>query len=231
MTTMKVNFQTKFAKKKEYYLNEKMRDGRNWPIIPDPTELAYLNWLADITDPTTDQYYESHDGETATYKVHQIIRIKLIDGSEKLYSIGQLIGYNQFKDEKTHPCHSPEVHERTRFKHETEMDPKTKKLKRVTTAIAGVDNVYDLPFTPENADELFKKRANEYIQLTVKQEQNNESHSINYGANSLAQTFAMFKSKPFDYLYNAEFLSPEQKAEAQRKAELLTNSQQSAGKK
>jgi hypothetical protein len=223
---IKVDFQPKYAKKKEYYLNEKMRDGRNWPIIPDPAELAYLNWLADVTDPTTDQYYTSHDGESAHYNVHQIIRIKLIDGSEKLYSIGQLVGYNQFKDEKTHKCHSPEIHERTRFKHETIMDTKTKKLKRVTTAIAGIDNMYDMPFTPENADALYKQRANEYIQLIVKQEQNNEAHSINYGSgNSLAQTFALFKSKPFDYLYNADFLSAEQKQEAQRKADTLVQQQ------
>jgi hypothetical protein len=222
---MKVDFQPKFAKKKQYYLNEKMRDGRNWPIIPDPTELAYLNWLADITDPTTDQYYESHDGETARYKVHQIIRMKLNDGSEKLYSIGQLVGYNQFKDEKTHPCYSPETHDATRFKHETEMDQKTKKLKRVTTAISGVDIAYDLPFTKDNCDTLFAKRANEHIQLIVKQQMNNEAHSINTG--TLAQAYALFRDKPFDYLYDADYLTPEQKAEQRQKAELLTNSQQS----
>lgn len=227
-------FITKFQKKRQYYLGEKMRDGRNWPIIPDPAEIAYENWKTEVMDPTTGQYYQSHNGDTAHYNVHQIIRLKRVDGSEKLYSIGQLVGYNQFKDEKTHRCHSPEIHEKPIFKHETIMDTKTKKLKRVTTAISGTEYIYELDFTTENLDRLYAQKASDYVQLVVKEEQTNEPHSIN-GYATQAQTFSMFRNKPFSYLYNADFLTAEQKEENRKNAEsalgTTTNSQQQGGKK
>ncbi len=49
------------------------------------------------------------DGPTCRYVVNTIVRIRTADGSEKLYSLGQLIGYDGASIRRTMGCSKPEV--------------------------------------------------------------------------------------------------------------------------
>ena len=54
------------------------------------------------------------NGPACRHVVNTIIRIKTADGSEKLYSLGQLIGYDGASIRRTMGCKKPEVVEVTR---------------------------------------------------------------------------------------------------------------------
>jgi hypothetical protein len=72
-----------------------------------------------------------------------------------------------------------------------------------------------MPFNKENLKELYDRRQNELINFVVKDEQTGkpfQAKDINF-----QKTFELFQ-KPFEYLYQAEYLAPQIKAELRQAA-------------
>jgi hypothetical protein len=61
-----------------------------------------------------------------------------------------------------------------------------------------------MPFTKENLKQLYDRRQNDLLNFTIKEEQTGKAVQSN-DVNS-QMTFELFQ-KPFEYLYNTEYLS------------------------
>jgi hypothetical protein len=88
-------------------------------------------------------------------------------------------------------------------------------MEKVLQGPSGSEEVYTLPFNKENSKQLFDRRQNDLINFVVKDEQTGKPFQIK-DVNSL-KTFELFQ-KPFEYLYNAEYQSPQVKAELRQAA-------------
>ena len=76
--------------------------------------------------------------------------------------------------------------------------------------------VYTLEFNESNLKSLFDKRINDDIDWVVKEEQNGTPVHVAREPN-VKDTFRNFL-KPFSYLYNAEYITPEMKAQYRQEA-------------
>lgn len=205
------DYMSRFKKEEEYFKKAVLQNGKTFPRIKPTLQRLYENWIAQVVDPVTGQYHTDSNGKGAKYVVDKLVRIRLLDGQEKLYSYGQLIGYNSFKDKKTYPCDQPEVHLKTNFGYKTILDNKNGQIKRVTTGPESVEEVFDLPFTPENCDKLWALRKDRSIKLTVKDALNSEPHAVEVKGGRLDESnlnaaFTLFKTAPFEYVYNWEYV-------------------------
>jgi len=197
------DFVSKFKKEASYFEKERTASGKPWPRPKSPKEIEYDNFLAEVIDPTTGDYYLDEDGVIpAKYVVDMIIRQKQIDGSEVLLSQGNLIALDYFKDRKVFRVDKPEMHVKTIF------DQK-RRIIRVTKGPIGSEEIYEMPFTPENLDKLWSRKRDGNIQLIVKSQLNAEPHALErkgiLRANDVEGAYNLFKTADFDYLYNWEY--------------------------
>ena len=77
--------------------------------------------------------------------------------------------------------------------------------------------IYNLPFTPENAKQLFNLRENNQIQFIVK-EQNSKVYDVKPQI-TVQDTFKLFVESSFTHLFNANYITKEQKEFNMRIAE------------
>ncbi len=222
------DFMTKFEKEAEYFKKPRTQQGKPFPRVKTVIQRSYDNWIAQVVDPVTGEYHKDENGNGAQYKVNHIVRIRLVDGSEKLYSHGQLVGANSFKDRKTFPCDKPEVHEKTNFSYSTTLD-NNRQIRRYTTGPSSVEEVYDMDFTEENANKLWAMKKDRSVKLTVVDQLSMEPHAVEikgfgYGVEqeALEKAFTMFKTAQFDYLYNWDYIKAP-------KSKLLRELEESAG--
>ena len=83
---------------------------------------------------------------------------------------------------------------------------------RVNTGPSGSEIVYTLPFTKENVQKLFNMRDGNNIQFLVKIEAGGNVYEVKPKTEITKQdTFKLFVESDFDYLYNANYISNEQK--------------------
>jgi hypothetical protein len=78
------------------------------------------------------------------------------------------------------------------------------------------ETVYEVPFTAENAKTLFEKRMNDNVNFLVKDARMVRQVTDQTGI--VSKTFELFANKAFDYLYNSDYISPQQKAESRQRA-------------
>ena len=222
----------KWEREKVFFQKELLPDGKNhWPRDPQNGETAYNNWLNEVRDPVTKVFYKGHkeelkfdeDGKEIPeekvvtdidpdFTVTQLTRIKVATGEEYLYSIGQITGYNQLGDPLVRSYSKPESYEETLFNHRTKLDPKDNRYKRMTDGPAGVVTHYTLPFTKEAVMKLYEKKDKKLgCKLVVELEGTQ--------AKKESPDLETFVSKPFDYILNEDYLTPEQKKEAREKFE------------
>jgi hypothetical protein len=107
----------------------------------------------------------------------------------------------------------PSIHWETLL--DTEYNDKTKQMEKVLQGPSGSEEIYTMPFNKENLKKLYDIRQNENLNFVVKDEQTGKPFQVK-DVNSL-KTFELFQ-KPFEYLYNAEYLSPQVKAELRQQA-------------
>ena len=199
------DFMYRFKEQEEVFKKELLPDGKtSYPYIKPTEHRVYQEWLKEVVDPSTEEHYQSHDNPPRKARMvpQTIVRIRLGNGEEKLYSVGKLVGYNSFGDEKTTSAYRPQVKEITQFGHETKLD-KDGRLVRQTKGPERIVLVYDKEFTPENVDELYKKRDDIPITFIVRDEIQGLDISVR-GINE-RDTLELFKYKDFDYLYSAEY--------------------------
>ena len=135
-------------------------------------------FISDCVNPSNKRFYTPLDennypikmvdnGPACRHIVGSIVRIRLTDGSEKLYSIGgQLIGYDGASIRRTMACDKPEVVELVKFGQDKRYNQKTRRFDVYTTGSVGIDTKYLLDFNKENFDKLYAKTwdgKNEYF--------------------------------------------------------------------
>jgi hypothetical protein len=99
----------------------------------------------------------SDNGPACRHVVHTIIRLRSLDGSEKLYSLGELIGYDGASIRRSIGCNKPETWESVKFGYEKTYNQKTRRFDIYSTGPLGNEIKYLLEFNSQNFDRLFEK--------------------------------------------------------------------------
>ncbi len=197
---------------------------RPWMHDKSMRQINYEYLLKEIVNPETNEYYPARNKEGGAIKgtgakhiVTQIIRIRRKDRNEYLITQGAISGYDAFGNVVRRNCATPEMWTRTIFKHERIYNQKTNSTKMQTVGTLAEETVYEMPFNEKNLKELFELRENDSdIQFCVKDESHGNPVEVKKEAN-IHETLKLFL-KPFDYLFNAEYITPQQKAELRQMA-------------
>ena len=146
----------------------KTRNGKSWPRAESPLEKSYQIFITDVVNPSNKRFYtpidennypiSMHDnGPSCRHVIHTIIRIKTLDGPEKLYSLGELIGYDAGSIRRSMGCDKPEVWQSI----SSDMRrPTIRKLEVLTYTVHGPignETKYLLDFNSQNFDSLYAK--------------------------------------------------------------------------
>jgi hypothetical protein len=79
------------------------------------------------------------------------------------------------------------------------------------------EDVYEIPFNEKNLKELISLRGNDSdIQFIIKDEANGKATEVRKDVN-ISKTLELFL-KPFGYLANAEYITPQQRAQLRQMA-------------
>jgi hypothetical protein len=111
----------------------------------------------------------------------------------------------------------PEKYTKTLFRFETVPNHETGYAERRNAGPSGSEIIYTLPFSPEAAQKLFDMK-DPSIQFIVKSEDKGRVYEVKPQL-TIRETFQLFIEKDFEYLYNANYLSKEQKEFNMRIAE------------
>jgi hypothetical protein len=204
------------------------RDGKPeiapWPHDKPIAMISYENFLKVIVDPSTNEYFPARNkdgsaikGTTAKHIVNQVIRVRRKDGSEVLYSQGRIEGYDAMGNRVHSNCAGPEKWRKTLFDRKRIYDPRTNSTITQTVGTLGSEEVYEMRFNEKNLKELVSLRENDSdLFLAVTDEQSGRGVSVRKESN-LNKTLELFL-KPFNFLFNAEYISPQQRAELRQQA-------------
>jgi hypothetical protein len=225
-------FIDKFEKEQSYFKKAIVQEpDKTWPYESSDVarEMAYNEWLKDITDPTTEKPYlgkkktirlddnnkeiEKIEDVEAHEEVISITRLKTEQEDEYLLTKTDIVGYNQFGDRKSFYIPYKEMYKETLFVYKTGLDEKTSKLKRVCYGPNGSLIHYTVKFTDTNVDKIWAKRAKPKIPLVVKNEATDEKR--------ICPTLEMFKTKSVDYIINADYMTKEEKELKLKEEEML----------
>jgi len=239
-------YQTRFEKERSYFKHAKGTDtsGKEftWPYNPTVSELKYKRWLENVVDPVTNEYNvgrteipETNDDGTETKKtieykepiqvVQAIYRIRH-NAKEYLVSKGKIIGFSQFGqivksgDHKTVYSYGgrdsyPELYFETTFSYEMGMNSRNRIQNQLQSSGEQIPH-YTLTNDAEgkHIDELWNKRdPQEPCILAVLE-------SVT-GVAKQCPTIEMFKTKPFDYIKDMEYLSEKDRSERLQEYETL----------
>jgi hypothetical protein len=193
-----------------------------WPREKSGKETDYERLLEEPLNPKTGEFYPQKDEDNraikntgTTYFITDIYRLRRADGSEYLYTKGRVDAYNSLGDPINHSISKPETWTRNNFSHKTEFNDKTKQLEKVLQGPIGSEEIYTMPFNKDNLKELYDRRQNDLLNFVVKDEQTGKPFQVK-DVNS-QKTFELFQ-KPFEYLYNAEYIPAEVKQELRQAA-------------
>ena len=195
-----------------------------WPHDKPTAPINYENWLEQVVNPDTNEYYPARNkdgspikGTGAKHIVTQTIRLRRKDGCEFLYSLGECRGYDAFDNIVTLMCAKPEMWTKTLFNYERRYDERTNSTKVQTIGTLGTEDVYEMTFNEKNLKELVSLRENDAdILLIVNDEASGKPTSLRKEPN-INVTFKLFL-KPFNYLLNGEYISPQQRAQLRQMA-------------
>ena len=224
------DFMPGFQKEKEYYKKAIITGGRdsitgkNLPDTtlvkdPSPGELAYYRWLERVTDdnmrwnPAKDEKGNEVKGTGARQIVDHIIRVKTVKG-EFLITASRLQGYDHLGNMTGVSCSTPEKHMKRIFNFTRMIDNNTGRVITQCLGVSSEEEVYDMPFNEKNVRKLVKLRAGDNITFNVKNLVSNKASGNTVlvpSQDSIEQTIKFFM-QPFDYLFNEQYLSKEQKS-------------------
>jgi hypothetical protein len=191
-----------------------------WPHDKPTAQIVYEDeWLKKVVNPDTNEFYPARNkdgsaikGTGAKHIVTQIIRLRRKDGSEYLYSLGECRGYDALGNVVGLTCAKPEMWTRTLFNYERRYDERTNSTKVQTIGTLGTEDVYETPFNEKNLKELVSLSANDSdIMFIIKDERNAKATEVRKDVN-INKTLELFQ-KPFQYLANAEYITPQQRAQ------------------
>jgi hypothetical protein len=181
------------------------------------------SWLQKVTDPDTGKFYEQRDKNGNTIKgtgpkhlIKTIVRIRTNDGSEFLYSKGRVTGFDVIGDVVSEKCNEPETWAKVGFAYDKQFNQSTMSMKQSLVGPNSRMIVYDMPFNEKNLKTLFEKRIDDYISFVVKDSR--MARDVRDATGIASKTLELMITKPFDYLYNSDYISAAQKAELRQQA-------------
>ena len=215
----------------------------SFPRFKPVEQRVYEAFMTKITNPLTGEFYPERDtngdqinqpngSPNAKYVVHTIVRLKRFDGSEVLYTQGQLQGFNSLGSPITTSISKPETWNRTTFFNERRYDEKSQLFLDICKGSRGIETIYELLFTPDNVDKLYyghgvgvngnrlvSSRYNNpgrLPNLYVKDERTSDTIVVQWS--DPKTTLNLFKTKDFYYLFNGDYIPSPVKAEIREKA-------------
>jgi hypothetical protein len=207
---------------KDVYTGKKV--STQWPRDKPQEQIMYESWLKKVKD-ETGKFFEQRDkngntvkGARPKYVVKKIIRIRTNDGKEWLYSYGRFHGFDVLGDPVSEHCQGRgrEFWTKVSFAYTKQMDQKTMSVKQILQGPNSRETVYEVPFTPDNAKALYNLRQDDNVVFYVKDER--LVRELKDPTGIVSKTFELFASKPFNYLYNSDYISPELKAQLRQRA-------------
>ncbi|HEX9319400.1 MAG TPA: hypothetical protein VF884_10740 [Nitrososphaeraceae archaeon] len=210
----------------------------SWPRDTPQEQLQYEAWLNSVKDPDTGEFYHQRDkdgniikGTGPQHIVKTIVRVRTSDDKEHLYSNGYLVSYSVTGDPVRVTCSNPETWNRTEFEYKREYDPKSGAVKSKPVGPNHVYTVYEMPFNQENVKKLYDKgitaetlkllrqtRMGENVVFCLKDLRNNTTREVKDPTGIVTKTLELFSTKSYEYLYNGDYISPQQKAELRQRA-------------
>lgn len=196
-----------------------------WPREKSVKQTSYEEFLEEAINPNTGEFYPQKDndnraikGTGATYYITDIYRIRRADSSEYLYTKGKVYAFNSPGDPIDHFISKPESWTKTNFNYKTEYNDKTKQMEKVLQRPSGSEEVYTMPFTKENLKSLYDRRQNDLLGLAVKDELTGKAFAVRDVTGNITKSYELLRDKSFDYLFGAEFIPKEIKAELRQEA-------------
>ena len=194
-------------------------------------------WLQKVTDPDTGKFYEQRDPRTGNtikgtgpkHLIRQIVRIRTSEGKEFLYSNGKLTGFDVLGEVATVTCSNPETWNRTGFLYNKQYDQKTMSMKKTIAGPNSLETVYEMPFNEKNLSILYEKRITPEdlkligqrriisLSFSLKDARNGVVRDVKDATGILHKSMDLFL-KPFEYLANSEYITPQMKAELRQQA-------------
>ena len=191
-----------------------------WPREKNVKQTSYEAFLEEAINPKTGEFYPQKDqdnrsikGTGATYYITDIYRIRRADSSEYLYSKGKVYANNSLGDPIDHFISKPESWSKVNFNYKTEYNDKRKQMEKVLQGPSGAEEIYTLPFNKENLKQLYDRRQNDYLGLAVKDELTGKAFQVKDVTGNISKSYELLRDKSFDYLFGAEFIPKEIKAE------------------
>lgn len=204
---------------KDIYSHKKV--STTWPRDKPQEQIQYELWLQKVKDPNTGEYYPQRDKDSNTvkgtgpkYMVKKIIRIRTNDNEEWLYSHGRVTGFDALGDPVSRHCQGRgrEFWMKTSFAYKKEFDQKTMAPKSIVIGPNLQETVYEMPFNENNLKELFSLRENDAVVFYVK-----DDRMVRDVTGIVSKTLELM-TKPFEYLYNSDYISPQLKTELRQRA-------------
>ena len=190
-------------------------------------EYAYEKFISEVVNPSDSTYYPKTDennrpipmpnNENCKRIVLRIVRHRL-QTILKLTSYSQIIGHDVYGNKKIFSCDSPERIIKPIFSIVKEYNTKKKQIVAYSEGPIGSEEVYEMPFTSENVDSLYKltydgknpyfkpsSRGNQRVQLLIKDHSNGGLVKEVFWS-SIQDSLKIFKEKDFDHLWNQLYL-------------------------
>jgi hypothetical protein len=195
----------------------------SWPRDKPIEQTTWESWLQKVTDPDIGKFCEQRDkngntikGTGPKYLVKTIVRIRTNDGSEFLYSKGRVTGFDVIGDVVSQKCNEPETWTKVGFAYDKKFNQNTMSMKQTLVGPNSRETVYDMSFDEKNLKTLFDKRIDDNISFVVKDSR--MARDVRDATGIASKTLELMMTKPFDYLYNSDYISAVQKAELRQQA-------------
>lgn len=213
---------SKFRKKSD--IDQGQEGPITWPREKSAKESAYEIFLQDVLNPKTGEFYPQKDENGlvvkdtgCTYYITDIYRTRKATGEEYLFTKGIAYAFNSLGDPINHSISKPELWTKVIF-YKTEYNDKTKQMEKVLQGPSGAEEIYTLPFTKENLKPLYDRRQNDLLNLVVKDEPTGKAIQVKDVTGNITKSYEIFRDNQFDYLFTAEYVPKEIKAEARMEA-------------
>lgn len=226
-----VDFMPKWAKEEKCFKEVVLRDIKTkkiveggWPRQKSVEQRAYENWFEKVVNAETGEFHPERNNEGAPIKrtgaryiVTVITRTRDNSGKrEYLSTKGRLIGFNSSGIKVERPIKELEVWSKQNFAYERTYNEKTGSFTVQTVGPSNQEQVYDIPFSPENALKLYEKVQDDDCQFVLKDLRTGDAKEVKWS--SVKDTLDLFCHKSFDYLWKADYMPPPVKMELRQEA-------------
>lgn len=227
-------------------------ENRPWPRFKPIEQIGYEKFCSRIIDPFTQKPYEQRDSKgtevqqpdglgPVRYYVRMIILYK--DYNEKLYLLtsGNVYGFSSLGECVSYHVHRPESYTKTIFDSRKNFDNKTQSFSEVTTGVLSAHEIYTLPFTHENLDQIIleniltkntpqvyldEMRIRGHIEISdpcsfVVKNYNKEDHAVE--GKTWQERLERFRNLSFDELFEWKYLKEKKEGDANTKDSTKTS--------